>query len=60
MLKKVGKFEVLSIVNLNLFIIALFNDFKSYVNMFIILNGAITLIECSFRLQKKCNLNEIT
>jgi hypothetical protein len=52
MLKTVGKFEVLFIVKLNLFVVALFNDFKSYVDMFIILNGVIAFIECSFQLQK--------
>jgi hypothetical protein len=48
MLKTIGKFEVLFIVNLNLFVVVLLNDFKIYVNMFMILNGAIALIECIF------------
>jgi hypothetical protein len=50
MLKIVGKFEDSFIVNLNLFIVALLNDSKIHVNMFIILIGAITLIECNFQL----------
>jgi len=49
MLKTISKFEDLFIVNLNLFVIALLKDFKSHVNMFIILTSAITLIECSFQ-----------
>jgi hypothetical protein len=48
MLKTVGKFEDPFIVNLNLSIVALLNDFKSHVNMFIILNNVITFIECNF------------
>ncbi len=42
MLKVVGKFEDSFIINFNLFITTLFNDSKSLVNMFIILNGAIS------------------
>jgi hypothetical protein len=52
MLKAVGKYEDSFIVNLNLFVIALFNDFKSHVNLFIILNGAISLTKGNFQLQK--------
>ncbi len=37
------------IINLNLFVTAMLNDFKSHVNLFIILNGAILFIECSCR-----------
>jgi hypothetical protein len=36
MLKTIGKFENLFIVNFNIFIVAMFSDFKSHVNMFII------------------------
>jgi hypothetical protein len=52
MLKTVGKFEVSFIVNFNLFIVALLNDFKSHVNLFIVLNDAIALTKCSFQFQK--------
>jgi hypothetical protein len=41
MLKIVSKFEDSFIINLNLFVVALLNDSKSHVNMFIILNGVI-------------------
>jgi hypothetical protein len=44
MQKAVGKFEDSFIVNFNPFIIALLNDSKSHVNMFIVLNDAISLI----------------
>jgi hypothetical protein len=44
MLKKINKFEDLFILNLNLFVVALFNDSKSHVNLFIVLNNAILLI----------------
>jgi hypothetical protein len=40
MLKIIGKFKDLFIINLNLFIIALLNDFESQ-NLFILLNDAI-------------------
>ncbi len=52
MLKTIGKFEDLFRVKFNLFIIALLNDFKSHVNLFIVLNHAITLIECNFQFHK--------
>jgi hypothetical protein len=48
MWKIVNKFEYLFIVNLNLFVIALLNDFKSHVNVFIILNNAMSFIEYNF------------
>jgi hypothetical protein len=48
MLKIVNKFKYLFIVNLNLFVIAFLNDFKSHVNIFIILNNVMSLIECNF------------
>ncbi len=43
MLKTIGKFEDLFILNFNLFVVALLNDFKSHVNLFIVLDDAITL-----------------
>jgi len=49
MLETIGKFEDPFIVNLNLFIIALLNDSKSHVNLFIVLNNVITLIECNLQ-----------
>jgi hypothetical protein len=52
MLKAVGKFEDSFIINFNLFVVALFNDSKSHVNMFIILKDAISLTKCSFQLYK--------
>jgi hypothetical protein len=56
MLKTIGKFEDPFIVNFNLFVVALLNDFKSHVNLFIVLNNAIALIECSFQFQKNVTL----
>jgi hypothetical protein len=48
MLKIVNNFEDLFIVNLNLFVIALLNDSKNHVNLFIFLNSVILLIKCNF------------
>jgi hypothetical protein len=48
MLKVVGKFEDLIIVNLNLFVTTMFNDFKSHVKLFIILDGVVSLTEGNF------------
>ncbi len=60
MLKIVGKFEGPFIVNFNLFITTLFNDSKSHVNMFIILNSVIyTVYKMQLPTLEKCNPNEI-
>lgn len=48
MLKIVGKLENLFIVNLNLFVVALLNDSKTHVNMFIVLNSVIGLTKFNF------------
>jgi hypothetical protein len=47
-LKIVNNFEDLFIVNLNLFVVTLFNDSKNHVNLFIFLNNVILLIKCNF------------
>jgi hypothetical protein len=53
MLKTIGKFEDMFILNLKpFFVIALFNDYKSHVNMFIILNGAISFINVASNSRK--------
>jgi hypothetical protein len=52
MLKTISKFEDLFRVYFNLFVIALLNDFKSHVNLFIVLNDVIKLIECNFQFIK--------
>ncbi len=48
MLKAAGKFEDSFIVNFNLFIATMFNDFKSHVNLFIILNNVVSLTKSNF------------
>jgi hypothetical protein len=50
MLKAVGKYEDSFIINLNLFVTTLFDDFKSHV--FIVLNSAILFKKGNFQLQK--------
>jgi hypothetical protein len=60
MLKVVGKYEDSFIVYLNLFVIALFNDFKNHVSLFIILNGVISLTKGNFQLQKRATRGETT
>jgi hypothetical protein len=53
MLKTIGKFEDMFIVNLKLFfVIVLFNDSKSHVNLFIVLNGAILFINVASNSRK--------
>jgi len=53
MLKTIGKFEDMFIVNLKLFfVIVLFNDSKSHVNLFIVLNGAISFINVASNSRK--------
>jgi hypothetical protein len=47
MLKTIGKLENPFIVNFNPFVVALFNDSKSHVNQFIVLNNAIGLTKCN-------------
>jgi hypothetical protein len=59
MLKIVGKFEDLFIVNFNLFIIAMLNDYKSHANLFVIFE----LCNNPYRMQLlspiRCNPDEI-
>jgi alpha-acetolactate decarboxylase len=60
MLKAVDKFEDLFILNLNLFIATLLDDFKGHVNMFIVLNGMISINRMQPLTLEMCNSSETT